>query len=273
MRVGRGADGRDVDHFSDTGFGGKLGDVRGAERLRALEALWPALVEHSDQVDDRVGILERAADRGPVADIGLHELDLADVAGEPDVAAEVWPAHRNAHPPALPAEGADDMASEEARAAENGDDLAGHWGVPEPFRSDGAIDQNRMRKSMWRDGGKERSGRALNGSFSTLRREFRLDRRGSSRLSRCLENRGSRDAAFGLTRERLWLMECEAKSPRISPRAFRFLVVGERPTRSSRALPARDRACRLPSRRRRCTMRPCCARGSSRGRRPASAGR
>src|SRR5690349_19452262 len=115
-----------MDEVGDAGLGGQLGDVGGAERLRALEGLCATLGHDADEIDDSVGVLKPAFDRGAVADIGLDELNLTDIACQFDIPREVGAADGHADAPALAAEGADDMAAEETRAAENGDDFAGH---------------------------------------------------------------------------------------------------------------------------------------------------
>jgi len=78
------------------------------------------------RVDDGVHALDGAGDGGPVADIGLDQLDLADIARHLEIDAQMGPPHGDAHPPALLAERADHAPAEEARSAEYGYDLAGH---------------------------------------------------------------------------------------------------------------------------------------------------
>ena len=78
------------------------------------------------------GVARRGLDRGGIAQIGLHGVDLADPAERLQVAGEFRPAHR--HPDAVVALGqrAHDVAAEEARAAIDGDEgvavaAGGHW--------------------------------------------------------------------------------------------------------------------------------------------------
>ena len=62
-------------------------------------------------------------------DHGTDPALLADIAGEFHVSGQVRAAGGDADAPALLAEGADDMAAEEAGAAENRDDLASHMRI------------------------------------------------------------------------------------------------------------------------------------------------
>ena len=56
-----------------------------------------------------------------IAHVGLHRVDLADAAERLQVAGEVRPAHRDADAVVALGQRADQMAAEEARAAEDGD--------------------------------------------------------------------------------------------------------------------------------------------------------
>ena len=86
-----------------------------------VETLAAALGEDGDEVDDRVGAVDGAVDRPAVAEIGLDRLDPADHAERLEMAGEIGPADGGAHAPAALQERADDMAAEEARAAEDRD--------------------------------------------------------------------------------------------------------------------------------------------------------
>ena len=51
----------------------------GADGVDGVEALAAALEQDADQVDQHMGVARRRLDRGGVADIGLHGMDLADL--------------------------------------------------------------------------------------------------------------------------------------------------------------------------------------------------
>ena len=93
----------------------------GADGLHRVEALAPALEQDADQVDHHVGVARGRLDRGGIAQVGLHGVDLADPAERLQVAGELGPAHRDADAVAALGERAHHMAAEEARAAEHGD--------------------------------------------------------------------------------------------------------------------------------------------------------
>ena len=78
--------------------------------------------EDADQVDHGVGAGHRPVDRGAVAQVGLHRHDLADAAERLQMGGEVGPAAGGADAPAVPRQGAHDVAAEEAGGAEHGDD-------------------------------------------------------------------------------------------------------------------------------------------------------
>ena len=50
--------------------------------LRTVKRLLALLIENTNQIDTTPGTIERALNRGNVADIGLDQLDLTDIAGE-----------------------------------------------------------------------------------------------------------------------------------------------------------------------------------------------
>ena len=72
---------------------------------------------------DHVGVARRRLDRARIAHVGLHGMDLADPAERLQMAGEVGPAHRDADAVVALGQRADQMAAEEARAAEDGDQL------------------------------------------------------------------------------------------------------------------------------------------------------
>ena len=101
--------------------GGGQRHLLGAERLHGVEALPAALVQDADQVDDDVGVAHRRFDRTGVPHVGLHRMDLADPAERLQVSGEVRPAHRDADAVVALGQRPDQMAAEEARAAEDRD--------------------------------------------------------------------------------------------------------------------------------------------------------
>ena len=70
----------------------RFGDGAGAELVHGGEFLPAALMQDGDQIDDVVGALHGAVDRPAHAHIGLHRLDLADIAERLQMAGEIGPA-------------------------------------------------------------------------------------------------------------------------------------------------------------------------------------
>ncbi len=77
--------------------------------MHALKALAPTLGDHADEVDAGLGAVERAVDRAGDADVGLRDLDLADVAQHPQAIAAPGAAHGGAHAQAALGERPDDL--------------------------------------------------------------------------------------------------------------------------------------------------------------------
>ena len=102
-------------------IGGGQRHLLGAERLHGVEALPPALEQDADQVDDDVGAAHRGFHRTGVPHVGLHRMDLADPAERLQVAGEVRPAHGDADAVMPLGQRPDQMAAEEAGAAEDRD--------------------------------------------------------------------------------------------------------------------------------------------------------
>ena len=71
------------------------------------------------------GALDRAVDRPAHAQIGLHRLDLADIAERLDMAGKLGPPGGDADQIAALGERPDDMPADKARASENGDEFRG----------------------------------------------------------------------------------------------------------------------------------------------------
>ena len=119
-RILVGADRRDMHHpRADGGCG--LGDRVRALGLHGVEGLRAALGQDADQIDGDVGIAHRGLDRGRIAQIGLHGVDLADPAERLQMPGQFRPPHRD--PDAVIALGqrADHVSPQKARSAENRD--------------------------------------------------------------------------------------------------------------------------------------------------------
>jgi hypothetical protein len=107
----------------------RLRHIVRAFRVHRLEALLAALEQHADQIDHHVGPAHRGLDRGRIAQVGLHRVDLPDPAERLQVPGEIRPAHRRTDPVALADERPHQVAAEEARAPEHGDQrLGGDFG-------------------------------------------------------------------------------------------------------------------------------------------------
>ena len=87
---------------ADTGVSGGAGnggctfDVQGIERLASGRG------QHGDEIDDGIGTFDGGADRIRIAQIGLHGVDLADIAHRLQVAGKIGAPHGRAHAPSLP---------------------------------------------------------------------------------------------------------------------------------------------------------------------------
>src|SRR5262249_1059027 len=92
-----------------------------AEAVHRIEALAAGLEQDADQIDDHVAAANGSRDRGPVADVGLDRVNLADAAERLEMTGQIWPADRNADARALPPERLHDMAAEKSRSAEDRD--------------------------------------------------------------------------------------------------------------------------------------------------------
>ena len=74
---------------------GRLGDGLRALGLHGVKGLRAALGEDADQIDRDIGIAHRGLDRGRIAQIGLHGVDLADPAERLQMAGQFRPPHRD----------------------------------------------------------------------------------------------------------------------------------------------------------------------------------
>ena len=70
---------------------------------------------------DDVGVARRGLDRARMAHVGLHRMDLADPAERLQMAGKVRPPHRDADAVVALGQRPDQMAAEEAGAAEDRD--------------------------------------------------------------------------------------------------------------------------------------------------------
>ena len=103
------------------GGGRRLGHRPGARALHRVEGLGAALGENADQVDGGMGVAHRGLDRGRVAQIGLHGVDLADPAERLQVAGQFRPPHRDPDAVVALGERADHVPPQKARSSENRD--------------------------------------------------------------------------------------------------------------------------------------------------------
>jgi hypothetical protein len=117
------AQGRHLHQPGDALLARRFGDGLGAHGVDRLEALATGLVEHADQVHRRRRAVQGALHRGGVADIGLDEIDLADVAEHPHAIGEVGIAHRDPDAPAGLGELPHRLGADEARTAEDRDEI------------------------------------------------------------------------------------------------------------------------------------------------------
>ena len=84
-RFGFGPDRGNVDQRIGTGRAGGGGDIGRAVAVDGVEIA----LQYADEIDDRVGPLDRMGDRGGLGDTGRHELRLAEAAETCKVAAAV----------------------------------------------------------------------------------------------------------------------------------------------------------------------------------------
>ena len=65
----------------------------GAKAVDRIEALTAAFLEQADEIDQHMGAARGRVDRGRVAQIGLHRVNLADTAERLQVEGQIGPAH------------------------------------------------------------------------------------------------------------------------------------------------------------------------------------
>ena len=109
-------------HHPGAGGGSRPGHGGGTGPLHRVEFLGAGLGQDADQVDGDVRIAHRGLDRGRVAQIGLHGVDLADPAQRLKMEGQFRPPHRNANPVIAPGQRPDHAAPDKTRSSENRDE-------------------------------------------------------------------------------------------------------------------------------------------------------
>ena len=97
--------------------------------LHGVKGLRAALGQNADEIDGDMRIAHRGRDRGRIAHIGLHGVDLTDLAERLQMARQFGPAHRDADAIITLGQRAHDMPADKTRSAENRDqriDIRGH---------------------------------------------------------------------------------------------------------------------------------------------------
>jgi hypothetical protein len=89
--------------------------------LHRVEALRAALGQNADEIDGGMATAHRGLDGCRVAQVGLHGVDLADLAEWLQMASEFRPPHRDPDAVVALAERANHVSSHKARSSENRD--------------------------------------------------------------------------------------------------------------------------------------------------------
>ena len=105
--------------------GGRAGHHFGAARMYGCEALTAALEQNPDQVDHHRAVAHRHLDRGGMAEIGLHGMDLPHPAERLQRAGEIGATHGGAHAVPVPGERPHHMSTEKTGGAEDRDEHVG----------------------------------------------------------------------------------------------------------------------------------------------------
>jgi hypothetical protein len=111
-----------------------LGDVLRPHHVQALELLTAGLVHHRRGVDAVFRALQRPLDRGRIADIGLDDLNLADIAQQPQAIGLPGAANGDADAPAGLGQHPHALAADEPRAAEDRHQALHHAASSRPTR-------------------------------------------------------------------------------------------------------------------------------------------
>ena len=108
-----------MDQTLDPCRSGGLGHRRGALGLDRGKGLAPGGVEDAHEIDHRVRSGHGGGDRGRVAQVGLDDFDLADIAHHLDLWGQVRTADRHADAIARLGQSPDRVATDKSAAAEN----------------------------------------------------------------------------------------------------------------------------------------------------------
>ncbi len=136
-----GADRRHLDQSPDAARPRRLGDVARPLGVQAGEALTTVLEQHAHQVDAGVSPLQRPLHRRRDPDIGLGDLDLADLAEQGRAIGQVGAPAGDADAIAALGQSPGHLHAQEPRAAENRDQS-----LHRPaFRLRASIDEPRAR--------------------------------------------------------------------------------------------------------------------------------
>jgi hypothetical protein len=124
FRLPLGAKGGDMHELPDASFLCRPGDGPRARHVHGLERLGPRLCRDADQIDDDVGAFQRPRQGRGIAQVGLHGMDLADIAHRLQMTGEIGAAHGRADAPFLAGQRPDGVPAEEARAAKHRDEAS-----------------------------------------------------------------------------------------------------------------------------------------------------
>src|SRR5262249_15807290 len=102
--------------------GGCERDRFGPKGLYRVEFLSPALEQDADKIDHHVGVARGRFDRGRMAHIGLHGMDLPDPAERLQEAGKLRAAHGDTNAGEEVGEWGEEVGAEETGAAEDGDE-------------------------------------------------------------------------------------------------------------------------------------------------------
>src|SRR5882762_2546259 len=105
----------------DTGLARGTGDSARAGHMYGLEGLPSRLGHDARKVDHSRGAVDGASNRIWKAHIGLHGIDLPDIAQRLQMSGQIGASHRRAHPPAIACKRLHRMSSGKTRPAEHGD--------------------------------------------------------------------------------------------------------------------------------------------------------
>ncbi len=128
-RGGIGADGGNVDEAPRARRAGKARQQCRAAMMDEVEALRALLVKDAGGEDHGIGAGDGRGEQSLVAEAGVDRRDLADIAHRPQISRAAGMAADRGHDRAPPGETLDDVAADEAGAADDGDTPGAHEGV------------------------------------------------------------------------------------------------------------------------------------------------